>query len=299
MPGYLFAFLSSSAGQAMLLQRTYGSVIQHIEPHHVADVPVPIPDHTFQKYVNNLVDAAARARSQASHLLNEAASYYDLMAGTFSKTHEHAFATGRVCRSKLANRLDAFHHIGWAREPRELKGTKLAEFASVTRPGIVKRIYAERGVPFVSGIDVYQARMGFRQRLMLLEAEKQDCFIRRGQILVQRSGQRYGLLGRPAYVGERADGWAAGEHLMRINLGSAEDIARVFAFLRSEVGRRCLLRFSYGTSIPELNPDGLRALEVPPLPYELAFKTNRALALREQADADEEQAILEVESWLS
>jgi len=38
---------------------------------------------------------------------------------------------------------------------------------------------------------------------------------------------------------------------------------------------------------------------VPALPRDLAEKANRALQLREQADADEERAIREVEAWLS
>jgi hypothetical protein len=86
---------------------------------------------------------------------------------------------------------------------------------------------------------------------------------------------------------------------MRIRCGNAEDVARVVAFLRSEVGRRALLRKSYGTSIPHFNQAGLASLRLPRLPEPLLAGGTRALALREQADLDEEQAIQEVESWLA
>jgi len=59
-----------------------------------------------------------------------------------------------------------------------------------------------------------------------------------------------------------------------------------------------MLRHSYGTSIPHVNPEGIASLIVPPLPPTLLAGANRALALREQADADEERAIREVEAWL-
>lgn len=298
-PGYLFAFLTTRHGQLLLKQRTYGSVVQHIEPHQIADLPVPLPPRAFQERIHELVVTAAARRSEARTLLDEASNYFDARAGSMPSTHDHAYATGVVKRLAFHGRLDAFHYIGWGSEGHRLSGRPIGELGHVTRPGIVKRIYVEQGVPWVSGIDVYQVRVGFRQRLMRAEAEKQNCFLKMGQVLVQRSGSRYGLFGRPAYVGHRADAWAGSEHLMRITTGAASDAARIFAFLRSEVGRRTLVRNAYGTSIPEINPDIVRKVEVPDLPSDLGAGASRALQLRELADDDEERAIREVEAWLS
>lgn len=298
-PGYLFAFLSSPQAQAMIRQKTYGNVIQHIEPEHIADMPVPIPDEAFQQRIHELVTRAAEARTEASRLLDTASGYFDALAGPMPSTHDHAYKTGLVSRSDLNFRLDAFHHVGWASEATGFEGPSLAEFATVTRPGTVKRIFVARGIPFVSGIDVYQTRVSSRQRIMTVEVQKANSTVRTGQILVQRSGQRYGLLGRPAYVSSRMEGWAASEDLMVISLSKASDSARVFAFLRSDVGHRLLLRTSYGTSIPKLNPDGLGRLRIPTLPEQLLEGAERAIRLREQADTDEEQAIREVEAWVN
>jgi type I restriction enzyme S subunit len=298
-PGYLFVFLTAAPAQAMIGQKTYGSVVQHIEPHHIADLPVPLPEAAFQERIHALVDGAAAARTEATCLLDEAGAYFDAFAGPMPSAHDHARAAGIVARARLDGRLDAFYHVGWAIEGGELRGTAMGELGRVTRPGIFKRIWVERGVPFVSGIDVYQVRAGFRQKLMRVEAERAGCLLRHGQVLVQRSGQRYGLLGRPAYVGLHLDGWAGSEHLMRIGLIDQYQAGRVFSFLRSEAGHRAVLRSSYGTSIPELNPEGLSRVEVPLLPPELTAKANRALELRERADADEERAIQEVEAWLA
>ena len=40
-PGYLYAFLSSKYGVPLVVSGTYGAIIQSIEPHHIADLPVP------------------------------------------------------------------------------------------------------------------------------------------------------------------------------------------------------------------------------------------------------------------
>ncbi len=297
-PGYLFAFLSTSVGRELLQENTYGSIIQHIEPHHIADLPVPLPDPADQQRIHDLVAGAAAARTEANRLLDEAAAYFDGLVDPMRYAHDHARAAGVVRRSRLSMRLDAFHHVGWAVQSIAHEGTTLEQLAHVSRPGIVKRRFVQRGTPFVSGIDVYQHRPTFRQHIMTSEAKRANTFVHTGQILIQRGGQRYGLLGRPAMVTQRMDGWSASEDLIRVALHDKHHIPWVFAFLRSESGRRLTLRHSYGTSIPKLNEAGIATLHIPSLPHELAANATRALALREQADADEERAIQEVEAWL-
>jgi type I restriction enzyme, S subunit len=298
LPGYLFAFLTSAQAQAMIKQKVYGSVVQHIEPHHMADMPVPLPEPAMQERIHGLVASAAVSRTEASRLIDEASAYFDALARPMPSAHDHAHAVGSVRSRDLDLRLDAFHHVGWSTDAGTLSGTPIGNLGVVSRPGIFKRIFVKRGVPLVSGIDVYQVRVPFRQRLMQAEAEQADCYLKEGQILVQRSGQRYGLIGQPAYVGKRMNGWAGSEHLMRVSLHNSEIAGHVVAFLRSEIGRRTLLRASYGTSIPELNPQALEQVQVAPLPLRLAERALRALELRERADSDEEQAIQEVEEWL-
>jgi len=298
LAGYLFAFLSSRHAQVMIHQRTYGSVVQHIEPAHIADLPVPIPDEREAETIDRLVLGAAGARTEAATLLDTASAHFDSLGPRLRYSHEHERSEGVVANIGLGRRLDAFYHVGWTSEARLREGDRLGDLGPVSRPGMIKRLFVKRGVPFVSGVDIYQTRPSFRSRLMKVEAERAKAFVTAGQIVVQRSGQRYGLLGRPALIGGRLDGYAASDHLMRISPESSEARARIFAFLRSEVGRRSLVRTSYGTSIPTLNPEGLAEQRVPVLPEALIKAAERALQLREQADADEDEAIRKVEAWL-
>ena len=41
-PGYLYAFLRGAYGRPMLTGGTYGAIVQHVEPQHIARIPVPL-----------------------------------------------------------------------------------------------------------------------------------------------------------------------------------------------------------------------------------------------------------------
>jgi type I restriction enzyme, S subunit len=298
-PGYLFAFLTSSLAQSMIKQKTYGNVIQHIEPQHIGDLPVPLPDDIEQQCIHNMVMSAARDRTEASNLFHEVEAYFDSLIGPMSSTHDHAYMLGVAYRSKLNMRLDAFHHIGWAVESNINEGDRIADLAVVISTNRVPRIYVKRGIPFLSGIDIFQMRPTARVRLATYIADRFGTRVKNGDIAIQGSGQRYGLVGRAAYIGNRLDGWAASHDLFRIRTSNIADTARIYAFLRSDSGHRAMLRHSYGTSIPHVNPDGIASVCIPPLPSDLTAKAVKALQLIEQADADEEQAIRKVEQWLN
>jgi hypothetical protein len=73
MPGgYVYAFLASKHGFSLLTQGTYGGVIQHIEPHHIAGLPVPRLPAAQMQQIHEAVEQAAKLREDASKLLTEA-----------------------------------------------------------------------------------------------------------------------------------------------------------------------------------------------------------------------------------
>ncbi len=231
LSGYLFAYLSTRGAQALLRFRTYGSVVDRIEPKHIADLPVPLLAPTQQQNIHNLVVSASQARTDANKLLKDVAEYFNSLVGPMTSTHDHVRTITLIKSSQLDYRFEAR--------------------------------------------------------------------VRSGDIAIQGSGQRYGLLGRPAYIGKRLDGWASSHDLFRIRASNITSTARIYAFLRSDSGHRAMLRHSYGTSIPHVNPEGIASVRVPVLPDFLVVKATRALQLIEQADADEEQAIREVEQWVN
>lgn len=296
-PGYLFAFLSSSDAQAMIRQESYGSVVPHVEAHQIRDMPIPLPSSNQQELVHSRIESASEKRSKARDLLDRAAGYFVSLATPMPSLHDHALCYGVVKSSDLEARLDAFHHIGWAAEGRIDEGDRIDALGAVIATARVPRVYADRGVPFLSGIDVFRLRPDVRVRLARHVAERFDAYVKKGDLAVQGSGQRYGLVGRAAYIGARMDGWSASHDLFRIRTNRPEITARIYAFLRSDPGHRAMLRHSYGTSIPHVNPTGIASLRIPFLPKLLEEGCVQALDLYDSADSDEDDAICEVESW--
>ncbi len=53
--GYIYAYLKSKIGQQILLTNSYGAVITHIEPEHLADVPIPNAPVEIKQEIHRMV----------------------------------------------------------------------------------------------------------------------------------------------------------------------------------------------------------------------------------------------------
>ena len=52
--GYLFAFLASTIGKSLIQRYIFGSVIQHVEPHLLNEIPIPVFDDNLTKTISSL-----------------------------------------------------------------------------------------------------------------------------------------------------------------------------------------------------------------------------------------------------
>jgi type I restriction enzyme S subunit len=69
--GYIYAFLTSWFGQALIKSPQYGITVKHILPHHVANIPIPrIPD--LEEKINKKILEAHKLREEAQELLLKA-----------------------------------------------------------------------------------------------------------------------------------------------------------------------------------------------------------------------------------
>jgi type I restriction enzyme S subunit len=66
LPGYLYAFLSSKFGVPLVVGGTYGAVIPHIEPYHIATLPVPRLDEEIEVRVHGLYTGSSRIAIKVS-----------------------------------------------------------------------------------------------------------------------------------------------------------------------------------------------------------------------------------------
>ena len=73
----MYAYLSSKFGVPQVISGTYGAIIQHIEPQHIAGLPVPRFDEKLERRVHELVEAAAELRASAAKGLREVRGRFD------------------------------------------------------------------------------------------------------------------------------------------------------------------------------------------------------------------------------
>lgn len=59
-------------GQAFLTKTNYGGPIKHIEPHHVANIPIPLLDEAIIKEINSKILEAHKMREETQLKLIEA-----------------------------------------------------------------------------------------------------------------------------------------------------------------------------------------------------------------------------------
>jgi hypothetical protein len=63
LPGYLHTFLSSSFGIPIVTARSYGSSIPHLEPMHIADLPIPRFHSEVEEEIHKCVQDASHLRA--------------------------------------------------------------------------------------------------------------------------------------------------------------------------------------------------------------------------------------------
>lgn len=273
LPGYLYCFLNSDFGRSLILKGTYGGVIQHIEIPYIKSISIPRLDSASERQIHVLIEQAAALRVQANALLRQSQErfYHDILGFKISRlrwqaNHVDAFAIGKTKFKTTGHRLDAFHYVGYTGEAEAYlpKTQPMGDLVAPYQPNLFKRPYTgETGIPFLSGIDLYNAypkpHMYISRKMKGLDSYLTSA----GTILVQHAGQRYGLFGQPTILLKHLDGAAVTEHLFRINPKNRSDRGFVYIWLSTEVGRRLLLKQSFGTSMGLLANESFRAMPIP------------------------------------
>jgi type I restriction enzyme S subunit len=267
--GYLYAYLRSRFGLPLVVSGTYGSIIQSIEPHHVADLPVPRLAATEEE-AHELIQKAADLRTQANKEISDQVSALEeeIAGGPIAWEHEQpqSFSIETKSVGGFLRRLDAFHHIGFVGEAEKKARVPLIEIAEVAdalRPPIFKRIHVqEGGYEFLGGADVMTMDQCSEDRISGNTKNIGKFIVKHGQVLFQCVGQRYGIFGRPTLANRNLIGKAVSEHQMRIIPRDEKDAGYIFTYLATGFGLRFLLKNSSGTSIPVLQEDGARKIKI-------------------------------------
>lgn len=263
-PGYLYAFLSSRYGVPLVVSGTYGAIIQHIEPEHIAELPVPRFEPELEDEIHWLIDASANLRTIASKKLSDALKRLEAEAGFTSVELPQVteFSCSRVKCSDLNDRLDAPYHSSAAHTAEEMLERSPLGFALLSsvakryfKPPIFKRLWVEseeHGCLFVSGNDIYRYQPEEPRYVSRRTPKFNEFILERGTVVFQAAGQIYGLFGRPLYVNGWLEGTFCADDVFRITPFNEVDGAFLYLFLRTRVGEALIKRQACGNSIPRV-----------------------------------------------
>jgi type I restriction enzyme S subunit len=315
-PGYLYAFLCGRFGLPLVIGGTYGAIIQHIEPEHIADLPVPIAPEGIQDAVHGLVVEATDLRTKASAELRAVIQEIENSAGLPVLDHWHDGGSPDISIIKagaLGARMDGLFHSNFHQTalgpllglPASRRATVRDLTTRVFEPPRFKRIPVDDpryGVPFFGTAAIMRADPEAEQMIARRTSGIEQLLVAPSTILVPRSGQLQGIIGHAVLPHGDVVGGAVSEHGIRIECRDDETAGYVFACLSSEYGRRQLKARAFGSSIPTLdvtrvgttllpllNPDERRSLG------QRAFGVGKA---RHTAVLKEREARALVEHWI-
>lgn len=278
-PGYLYAYLSSKFGVPLVVSGTYGAIIQHIEPHHIADLPVPRLGNAIEIEVHELVEEAAELRTESSSLLQSAIQKFENIAGLphLPRNYIHTEPDTSTGSSKLlTSRLDGLFHSSYhksALEPlmqlSESKRTTVGEMAAnIFEPTRFKRVQvddAEHGIPFFGTASIMWVEPEPAYYIPKKMLGVNEYVVTEKTVLIPRSGQLSGIIGHPVLPYGPMIGGAVSEHGIRVIADSETVAGYLFIALVSEYGRRQLKSRAFGSSIPTLDVNMISQVVIPKL----------------------------------
>ena len=259
-PGYLFAYLTTKFGLPIIISGTYGSIITHLEPHHIADLPVPRLG-SIEIKAHEYVQQAADLRTEANQMLEDAKDDLEreIAGGDVEWNYDHpqAFSIETKTFASSAIRFDAFHHIGYVGEALKKAKVDLIEFNSIGKahlPPFLKRIWVtEGGYEFLGGAELMTLDQRSGRYISPKLSTINRFIVKKGDVLFPCVGQRYGIYGNPVLANRSLIGKAVSQAVMRLVPADIKDSGYVSIYLATAFGHRLSMRFSAGTSIPALS----------------------------------------------
>ena len=269
-PGYLYAFLSGRFGRPLLTGGTYGAIVQHIEPQHVARVPIPLAPDDVQEEAHRLVTEAAEMRTAASAELRAVVREIEDAAGLPPLDRWSGPAspdTALVRADALGSRLDGLFHGNWHRAAREpllalpaaRRTTVVALAERVFRPPMFKKVTVKErrfGLPFFSTASILRSDPDTDAFLSNRVKGIEGLIVEELTVLVPADGQLNGIIGHPVLPIGDVVGGTVNNHAIRLSCSSEARAGYLFACLSSEYARRQLKARAYGSSIPALSEAG-------------------------------------------
>jgi type I restriction enzyme S subunit len=264
--GYLYAFLNSTVGKSLIEQQTYGAVIQHIEAHHVTDLPIPRLDPATEQRIHEMIERAAALRVAANELLAGAQAQLFEAAGLPRLSNVEALTKGCWCFTVPSSQYGEFALTAWSYNPvttkivQRVQAGKYVELGEVVQPNGIfyghrfSRIDADpsAGIMLLSQMDTFQMRPSGRWISKRSVADYREYIPADGTILVAAQGTMGDteLFGHCQFSHSNLQNHMVTEHILRI-IPNPDQInpGYLVTFLSSEYGFQLFRSTARGTKL--------------------------------------------------
>ena len=294
--GYVYAYLKSSVGNQILCTNRYGAVITHIEPEHLATIPIPDAPAMLKNTIHHRIEKSYALRDASNDLIDEATALLakelnlplvdDIAPSFYEKDAE--VDTFSVPLSRLSGRLEASYHVPIVDAVMERLRQNAAEVTTigdprisreVILPGRFKRVYVEEGHGrvLIGGKQLYELDPAVKKYISGKKHEKilKKLEVYENTILLTRSG----TIGKVALVPKHWEHYIPSDHIIRIVPTSDDMAGYLYIFLASDYAQPLIRRFTYGSVVDEIDDHHVRRIAVPLLKDRAAQRKINDLAL--------------------
>lgn len=275
--GYLYAYLHSKFGVPQVVSGTYGAIIQHIEPHHISQLPVPRLGDEIENKVHEIIQKSSALLSTYQIRVRDATNHFfgsvelkDIEPYEWTEKGSDISFYNTIKSSSSLRALNfnpRFQELCASLKSREWKALgEICKPGTLRRGGRYKRIDAEPGF----GYQILGQRQLFwlrpEGRWVAKFALDNDVFVDSGTTLIAATGTlgEHELYCRSEFVWGSMTEFAYSELFVRV-VADEQVMPRgcLFAFLRSETAFRLFRSISFGSKQQYLHPDFLPNIPVP------------------------------------
>ena len=319
--GYVYAYLNTEEGLKLLQSNNYGAVIDHIEPEHLKNLPIPNAPEEIKRSIHDAVIASYDLRDQSNDLIDEAQRLLYKALGLPEKMDlkpkyyapQAGFRCFTMSSNELNNRFDVSYHLPEIKEILSLISKQAAEVTTLGDPriskeiilaGVFKRTYVNKdlGTPFLGGRDITQLAPKVDKYLSYSVHKvriHKELEVFENYILISDRG----TIGKVQIVPKHWNGWAVSQNIIKLIPISSSIAGYIYIYLQTSLGQALIKRETYGSVVDMIDDNNVASIPIPLLKdnsmqsriNDLVLQANE---LRYQAYLKEQEALQQMEAVL-
>ena len=279
--GYVYAYLNTEEGLKLLQSNNYGAVIDHIEPEHLKNLPIPNAPEEIKRSIHDAVIASYDLRDQSNDLIDEAQRLLYKALGLPEKMDlkpkyyapQAGFRCFTMSSNELNNRFDVSYHLPEIKEILSLISKQAAEVTTLGDPriskeiilaGVFKRTYVNKdlGTPFLGGRDITQLAPKVDKYLSYSVHKvriHKELEVFENYILISDRG----TIGKVQIVPKHWNGWAVSQNIIKLIPISSSIAGYIYIYLQTSLGQALIKRETYGSVVDMIDDNNVASIPIP------------------------------------